>query len=587
MDGGALLQVYREGITAFKGENRVAEPVYERILRLLEGEGIDTLFGIPDPGFVHMAVAAEERGWSVIAPHHEQAGAFMADAWSRMTGKPGVCFGTQGPGVANLAAAAIVAAKENSPTIFLGGNRPRIAEHRVKRGRSQYISQPKYLEPAMKYVGTIEYAEQTDDVILEALRVAQSGRPGPVYVEIPAHVLQERPQWAPLQTPESYRLVHQAASAPMIEAAARLIRDATNPVLLVGHGVFTARGHDAVAALAGALNCPVIQTSGGTSFLLGCEDVTFPYGFSPPAIEAVSASDVVVAIGTELGEQVHFGKGRHWAAGDAERKWIYIERDPLAFGVNRSIDVPLLGDLRDVVPQLVEALGPSPRSEPPQLRNWINEQARHRAGVAEKAPRGCVPVHTARLVVEATNAFPDNGIMVRDGGAITIFTWTYSQARPRDVIWNQNLGHLGTGLPYAIGAALASERQRPVMLLTGDSSFLFHISELETAVRKKLPIICVVSCDYAWGLEVGVYRRTLGQQSPETEAHWSDGVRLDIIARGFGAYGEYVEREEEIGPAIARALASGKPAVIQVPVDKDVNATESPNYDEYASWGVY
>lgn len=565
----------------------MAEPVYERILRLIEGEGVKTLFGIPDPGFVHMAAAAEGRGWQVIAPHHEQAGAFMAEAWSRMTGKPGVCFGTMGPGVANLVAAAIVAAKENTPTLFLGGNRARLAEHRVKRGRSQYISQTQYLEPAMKYVGVIEYAQQTDEVILEALRVAQSGKPGPVYVEIPMHVLQEAPDWPELQPPEVYRLVHQPAGAPMVDAAVKLLRGATNPIMLLGHGSFTARAHGGVAALAGALNCPIIQTSGGTSFMPGYEDRTFLYGFSQSAIEAVSSSDVVLAIGTELGEQVHFGKGRHWQAGDGNRKWIYIERDPLAFGVNRPIDVPLLGDLRDVVPQLVEALGPEPRAQPPQLQGWIEAQAKHRADVAEKAPRGCVPVHTAQLVVEATRAFPENGIMVRDGGAITIFTWTYSQARPHDVLWNQNLGHLGTGLPYAVGAALATGGQRPVMLLTGDSAFMFHISELETAVRKKLPIVCVVSTDYAWGLEVGVYRRMLGPQSPETEAHWGEGVRFDQIAKGFGAYGEYVEREEDIAPAIARALASGGPAVIQVPVDKDVNATESPNYEEYASWGVY
>ena len=177
--------------------------------------------------------------------------------------------------------------------------------------------------------------------------------------------------------------------------------------------------------------------------------------------------------------------------------------------------------------------------------------------------------------------------MVRDGGAITIFTWTYSQAKPHDVMWNQNLGHLGTGLPYAIGAQIAAGPGRPVMLITGDSSFMFHISELETAVRKKLPVICVVSCDYSWGLEVGVYRRMLGPQSPETEAHWSTGVRFDKIAEGFGAYGEYVEHDEEIAPAIARALASGRPSVIQVPVNPDANATESPNYEEYSSWARY
>ncbi|WCT73489.1 thiamine pyrophosphate-binding protein [Sphingomonas naphthae] len=564
----------------------MAVPVYERILRLLEAEGIKTLFGIPDPGFVHMAVAAETAGWEVIAPHHEQSGAFMADAWSRMTGKPGVCFGTMGPGVANLAAAAIVAAKENSPTIFLAGNRGREAEHRVKRGRIQYISQPKYFEAAMKYVGVIEYAHQADEVIREALRVCQSGKPGPVYVEIPMHVLHETPDWGPIQPPGEYRLIHQAASAPALAEAMALIGAAKSPIILAGHGIFTARAHAQVGELAGAMGCPIIQTSGGTAFIEGYEDRTFSYGFSPVAIEAVEQSDLVIAIGTELGEPLHFGLNRHWAAGDAKRKWIHIERDPLSFGVNRKIHVPLLGDLRDIVPQLVAALKDAPRGPSPKLAEWIAAQAAFKADLADSAPRGMVPVHTARLVVEATKALPADGIMVRDGGSITIFGWTYSQATPHDVMWNQNLGHLGTGLPYAIGAKLAA-RDRPVMLLTGDSSIMFHISELETAVRKKLPVIVVISSDYAWGLEVGVYRRAMGEQSPETEAHWSKEVRFDIIAKGFGAYGEFVERDEDIGPAIQRAFASGKPALIQVPVDADVNATQAPNYQEYSTWAAY
>ncbi|HEX7852792.1 MAG TPA: thiamine pyrophosphate-binding protein [Sphingobium sp.] len=565
----------------------MATPVYERILHLLENEGIKTLFGIPDPGFIHMAVKAEERGWQVVAPHHEQAGCFMADAWGRMTGKPGVCFGTMGPGVANLAAAAIVAAKENSPTIFLGGNRGREAEHRVKRGRIQYISQTKYFEPAMKYVGVIEYAHQADEVIQEAIRVATSGKPGPVYVEIPMHVLHETPDWTPMAPPEEYRLIHQPASAQGIEAAIKAIKAAKNPIILAGHGLYTARAQGSVGELAELIGCPIVQTSGGTAFIPGYEDRTFSYGFSPVAIEAVETSDLVVAIGTELGEPLHFGLNRHWAAGDAGRTWIYVERDPLAFGVNRKIHVPLLGDLRDIVPQLVEALKAQPRGPVAQLDGWVKAQAEFKAALAEKAPRGQVPMNTARLVTEATLAFPKDGILVRDGGSVTIFQWTYSQATPNDVMWNQNLGHLGTGLPYAVGAALATDGKRPVMLITGDSSIMFHISELETAVRKKLPIIVIISSDYAWGLEVGVYRRAMGLGSLETEAHWSKGVRFDEIAKGFGAYGEYVERDEDIAPAIQRALASGKPAFIQIPVDPDANATEAPNYEEYSSWAAY
>ena len=185
--------------------------VHDRMLELMEAEGLKTLIGIPDPSFVAMFIAAEARGWRVIAPHHEQAGAFMADGMWRMTGKPGVIVGNQGPGVANLAAAAICAAKENAPTIFIAGQRQRIFDQRVRRGRFQYTHQPAYFEAAMKYVGVIEYAEQTDEIFHEAFRRALSGTPGPVYIEYPMNMGQAQLDLPPAAAPETYRLTHQAA----------------------------------------------------------------------------------------------------------------------------------------------------------------------------------------------------------------------------------------------------------------------------------------------------------------------------------------------------------------------------------------
>jgi acetolactate synthase I/II/III large subunit len=252
--------------------------------------------------------------------------------------------------------------------------------------------------------------------------------------------------------------------------------------------------------------------------------------------------------------------------------------------VNRRIDVPLVGDLRGVVPQLVEALKNSARPPSADLEGWISQDADQLAELAETAPSGRTPIHPARFVVEATRAFPPDGIMVRDGGATVIFGWTYSQAKPHDVIWNQNFGHLGTGLPYAVGASVADGGQRPVMLLTSDSSFLFHIAELETAARRKLPLVCVVGVDHQWGLEVGVYKRTFGAESAETGVHWNKDVRFDKIAEGFGCHGEYVEKEEDIGPAIERAYASGRPAVVHVCIDPKANSEEMPKYDEFRTW---
>jgi acetolactate synthase I/II/III large subunit len=559
-------------------------PVYERIVHLLEAEGVDTLFGIPDPGFIHMAMTAQQRGWKVVAPHHEQAGGFMADAWSRMTGKPGVCFGTQGPGITNLAAAMIVAAKENSPTIFFGGQRSRTAYQRARRGRIQFMDQVSNFESAMKYVGIIEEPDQVDEIVREALRQVMSGKPGPAYIELPLSVIHETYNWPPVIEPEQYRLVQQAASAPMIDNAVKLIRNASNPVLLVGQGMFTSRSHRVVGELAELMACPILQTSGCAMVIEGMEDRTFAYGFSPAGRAAASESDLCIAIGTELGEPVHMGIGRHWEQNDANRKWIYIERDGMAMGVNRPIDVPLVGDIRDVVPQLIDALKGSPRTPSAQFENWKQMQKTFKAGLLAEAPTGGTPVHPARFIVEATKVIPDNAIYAADGGSVTIFGWTYTQYKPRDLVWNQNTGHLGTGLPYAIGAAVATNGERPVVLITGDSSFMFHISELETAARKKLPVVVVVGSDYAWGLEVGCWRKQIGPDTPETEAHWGEGVRFDKIAQGFECYGEFVEREEDIGPAIERALASGKPGVIQVPIDPVANAMDAPNYEEFKSW---
>jgi thiamine pyrophosphate-dependent acetolactate synthase large subunit-like protein len=558
--------------------------VSERILQLLEVEGIKTLFGIPDPSFLRMFNTAVGRGWKVIAPHHEEAGAFMAEGMWRMTGKPAVIVGNQGPGVANLVPAAINAAKENAPVIFIGGQRKYIAEQRVRRGRIQYVRTARYFEEAVKYVGIIGYPEQTDEIIREAFRQALSGKPGPVYIEVPMNTMHAEVDLPEPLSPERYRLVHQPANQQSIDAAVALIRDARFPLLIAGQGAFTSRAHEPIAALAQSLQCPVLHTYPVSSYPEGIESQTFPFGFTPASIDAVAKSDLVIAIGTELGEPVQNGTGGHWAKGNVDRKWIYVERDALAIGVNRHIDVPLVGDLCDIVPQLVDALKDARRPRPPELDGWIKQHADWKRGYADSAPTTSQPVHPARFMVEATRAIPADSVFVRDGGATNIFSWTYAQITPRDSLWNQNFGHLGTGIPYAIGAQLVVGNERRVVLVSGDSAFLFHISELETAVRKNLPILCIVASDFAWGLEVRAYRQSFGTDTNETEAHWGKQLRLDKVAEGFGAHGEYVERAEDIAPAIARALASGKPAVVQVVIDAKANAADLPGHEEYKHW---
>ncbi len=571
----------------------MAVPVYERILQLLEAEGINTLFGIPDPNFVHMFLAAERRGWTVVAPHHEAAAGFMAEAASRITGKPALAIGTLGPGIANAAPAIQCALVENSPVIYLSGQRARVTEQRVRRGRIQFVKQMPLFENSVKYAASIEYADQTDEIIRQAIRAVLGGTPGPAYIEYPAHVILEELNVPEPVAPERYRLVNQGADIDRVKEAAELIRAAKNPIILVGHAVHTTRMGAAVKELALLMNCPVVQTSGGTSYIEGLEDRTFQYVFSNASIEAVTESDLCLALGTELGEPVHYGRTRYWEKNEAIRKWIYVEQDPSAIGVNRPIDVPLVGDLRGVVPQLVAALKDTPRAPAPGLAKFMKDgQAELDELAAESRTKsdghGNLPIHTSRFVVEASEAFPKDGILIRDGGATVIFQWTYSQCKPHDVIWNQNFGHIGTGLPYATGAMLADQaatgKVRPGMLITSDSSFMFHIAELETAVRTKLPLVCVVGVDNQWGLEVGVYKRTFGQGTEETGTHWSKDVRFDKVAEGFGCHGEYVTKAEDIKPAIERCYASGKVGVVHVVIDPKANSEEMPKYKEFRTW---
>jgi thiamine pyrophosphate-dependent acetolactate synthase large subunit-like protein len=564
--------------------------VYQRILELFEAEGIKTVFGIPDPNFVHLFVEAEKRGWDVIAPHHELSTGFMAEGYTRMTGRPALAIATLGPGIANAAGAMMCAKVENSPVIFLGGQRARITERRVRRGRIQFIRQEPLFENSVKWSASIEFPDQTDEIIRQALRISQTGTPGPVYIEYPSHVIQAELDVPPAAPPSTYRLVEPGADPVQVAKAVELIKAAKDPILLVGHAVQCTRSGQKVKALADVMGCPVIQTSGGTAFIEGLEDRTFPYLFSPVGNEIVKQSDCVVAIGTELGEPMHYGKGHHWKVNGDKRKWIYIELDPAAIGVNRSYDVPLVGDLRTVVPQLTDALKASPRKMAADLPRWIETEKKRISELAESAPNLNGPMHTARWVVESTKAMPKNAIHVRDGGGTVIFTWTYLQSKPHDVIWNQNFGHLGTGLPYAIGASIADGGKRPVLFTTSDSAFLFHIGELETAARFNLPIVTVVGVDNQWGLEVGVYKRTFGHgKTNEPGVHWSKSVRFDKVAEGLGCVGMYVEKGEDLGPAITKAFASGRPTVIHVPIDPVANHggnenKDTPNYEEFRTW---
>ena len=561
------------------------QTTYERLLDLIQAEGIDTLFGIPDPSFFGMSLEAERRGMRIIPPPPEQAAALTADGLYRMTGKPVVLCMNKGPGVANVMAGVNFMMKENVPAVCIMANRQRFYEQKVRRGKMQYMSQPPLFQNTVKYAGTIEYPQQIDEIMQEAFRKALGGVPGPTFVELPLGVMQAKFDGSPVLKPHQYRLVNQRADAQSIDQARALLEGARAPVLLLGQGGFVSRAHEALTQLAAALNCPILQSNAVEAVLPGMEDRTFAYS-STAGAEIASQSDVVLAIGTELGEALNYGRGHSWKQGNETRKWIYVERDPMAIGVNRPIDVPLVGDLRDIVPQLVEACASLNRTLPADLPRWTQQRDADKQAIDDYVPRRSMPIHPGLVPIEATRVLPEDSILIRDGGGASMWASALVQFTPRDSMWSSNWGAIGNGLPMAIGAQLAVGNKRRAVVLTGDSAFLFHISEIETAVRKNLPIICIVSVDHAWGLEAASYKANFGENTSAPEARWSNEVRLDKTAESFGAHGEYVERAEDLAPAVERALASGKPAVIHVEVDQMASASFEgiPGFKEFRAW---
>jgi acetolactate synthase-1/2/3 large subunit len=553
------------------------QTVGARLADLLNAEGINTLFSIPDPGYNYVHGRALELGMRVIAPRHESAGVHMADGLARVTGRPQVVMAGMGPGVANLLPGVVCASAEGIPVIVIATQRASTTLSAVRHGRFQFGPQIRLFEPATKYAGAVEGPHRLDEVVHQAFRQATIGRPGPVYVEIPMDVMEQTREFPPPEPPERYRLMPQSASAGSIEAAADALRAAKLPIIIAGTAIHTSRTHEEFRKLAELLKCPVVPSPGGRGALPETHPQVLSYLGS--GIDACQAADCVLTVGSGIGEPLHFGGPPQFAPKEQQR-WITMERDAASVGVNREFDLAVMGDLRATLSQLTAALEKrGPFESPEELDKWRRHYEERRARLISEAPNS-VPIHPGRSIAEIRDAIPHDAIIVRDGGSTFLFEATYGQQRSTEFLWTSKFGHLGTGLPYAIAAQLHFGNDRCVCVFCGDSALGFNLMELETAVRHNLPILVVVSDDGQWGMEVMMQKKMIGLNVECDHAP----LRLDVIAQGFGAHGEYCTTAAEIRPAIQRARASRKPAIVQVKIDPDVNANQIPDFDKLLLW---
>jgi acetolactate synthase-1/2/3 large subunit len=518
----------------------------------------------------------------LIVPRHEAAAAHACDAYTRVTGKPAVVMACAGPGAANLLAGLMCAQAEGSPVIAITTTRrSEISDSYVHQGGMQVSHHLDIFRPAVKWNGKVDHWQRIPDMVRHAFRVALSGRPGPTHLLIPEDIIAKKDDenQAAIWPPERYRVLEGGMADPAsIQKAAEMITAAGLVNIHCGNGAERAAAGQEVRQVAEYLGCPVTATIRARGIISDEHELAFhPTCLS--RIAANSQADLVLAVGTRLGELNMWGRPPMFGEPDKQRL-IQIDTEPGNIGLNRPVDVPLVGDAKKILAQLFEAVTALTEKRPlhPKIAEYraIQNQWRKEldGNIADTSRK---PMLTGQILAVCNDVFDESAIFVMDGGNTTLWNIHYHVARSqRSVIYSMNYGHLGTGLPYAIGAKLAFP-DRHVFCVTGDSAFGFNIQELETAVRNALPVIIIVAVDGAYGMEKSAQLRQFGRDAAWF-GHDHSPVRYDQVGVAMGCHGEYVETGDAVRPALERAIASGKPAVIHAVVDPDANVDPPGNW---------
>ena len=541
----------------------------ELLLRCLKEEGVSVLFGVLDGSFNPFLSKLDQYGMRFVNPRHEAAAVHMAEAYARIRGEPAVVIGGIGPGAANMVSGVVTAYAEGSPLIVLTSQRRRNIIYPDRGGSFQNVDLLGLYGPVTKWSAGVREWRRLPELIRRAYREATSGRPGPVYLELPEDVTRGTgdPATVDIWAPSQYRAGRVGAGDPaLIARAADLLASAERPLLHAGAGVSWAGASGEFLALADHL-AAAMTTSLSARGVVPEDHSRYFHPLNREALEtARTEADVVLVVGGRLGELDNWGRAPSW--GDpAEQKVIQVDAEPTSIGLNRPVDLGIVGDARAVLAALL-----------PETKKLCKPKAEHdgfsryRAMTQEWLEQVAVSLNTeegqispGRVVQVVREFFPPDAITVMDGGNTSLWTATFNPIlTPRSYLYTAKFGHLGTGLPYAIGAKFAAP-DRPVYLISGDGAMGFNIQELETARRYDLPITVIVSCDRGWGMERS--SQLFAQIGGLVECDLYPETRYDLVAQAFGCYGEKIDELAQLRPALERATASGKPALLQVMVD--------------------
>lgn len=533
------------------------------LVKSLRDRGVENVSTLCGNGLNPFYLACSQAGIRVVDTRNEQAAAYMADAYARLTGRMGVCAVSSGVGHTNALVGVVNAHFDGAPLLLITGASP---GYGTGLGVFQELDHLGMIRPLCKYAQVVDRPERIPFYVHEAMINATSGRPGPVHLTVPIDILEAEvdPSIVLFTRKGTDRVSPQGSSDPdTLREAARWIADAEHPVIVAGSGVFYANGEEALECVAEQMAIPVLVPIWDRGVVpRPARHFLGVVGAASGGPRVLPDADLVLLIGVHVDYRI--GHGFPPTVRE-DARIVRIDADAGELHQGLEPDLALLGNLRSILTGLLEELR---CMDAAPHRAWLNEaRTRDRAFRARwvESPAPSTPPMLGRHVVDALRPFVQGDtLFLVDGG--NIGQWAHM------ALCDRYPGHwltcgasavVGWGLPGAMGAKVAYP-DRPVLLLSGDGAIGFTIAEFESATRQGLPFVVVLADDRAWGIVVSGQDARYGDEGVLSSQ--LSAVRYDQVAEGLGAIGVRVERPEEIGPAVERGLTADRPTLIHVPI---------------------
>jgi acetolactate synthase-1/2/3 large subunit len=521
----------------------------ELLVRCLENEGVEYIFGIPGEENIDVMDALLSSKIRFVTCHHEQGAAFMADVYGRLTGRAGVCMSTLGPGATNLITGVADANMDRAPIVAIAGQG---ATTRLHKESHQILDLVNLFAPITKYSTQILEPEITPEIVRKAFKVAQTEKPGGAFIDFPENVAEMKVEGKPIVVQTAYTPYPPGAK---IDEAAKIISAAKNPVILAGNGVIRQGAADSLVSFAQVLRIPIANTfmaKGIVPFSNELSLGTIGLKARDHPWFAFEKADVVICVGYDMVEY----HPDMWNP-DNDKKIVHIDALPAEVDAHYIVAVGVLGDIGTSLRGIALKAKPCSSTAFREVRKSII------ADRAEYSKDKAFPVKPQKIVWDLREVLAPEDIVISDVGAHKMWiSRMYRAERPNTCIISNGFASMGIAVPGAVAAKLAYP-ERKVIAATGDAGFMMNSQEIETALRMKTAFVILIWNDSEYGLITWHQLRHFGRPS-HIDFKNPDFVKY---AESFGAKGYRISRTEDLVPTIRKAFADNTVVVIDCPVD--------------------